>query len=137
MPKTTVKNENYTAEMVQEMVSRYTACGTNIAKSDHEARDSVVKELAEKFGKSVRSVRSKLVNEKVYIKVATESKVTGETPEKKEVLAQRMVDASGLKLSADSVAKMNKTDISTLLNYFNAQVIDEAYDYTVEADDEV
>jgi len=71
---------NYTPELTGQIVSAYQA-GT------------AVEEIAETIGKSVRSVRSKLVREGVYVakeKVATR-KVEG--PTKKEIL--RDLDATG------------------------------------------
>ena len=71
---------NYTPELTGQIVSAYQA-GT------------AVEEIAETIGKSVRSVRSKLVREGVYVakeKVATR-KVEG--PTKKELL--RDLDATG------------------------------------------
>lgn len=52
----------YTDEVVAEMVEAYTAAETQ------EARDGVVAEFAERVGKTVASVRAKLVRENVYIK---------------------------------------------------------------------
>ena len=71
---------NYTPELTGQIVSAYQA-GT------------AVEEIAETIGKSVRSVRSKLVREGVYVakeKVATR-KVEG--PTKKELLID--IDATG------------------------------------------
>ena len=71
---------NYSPELTGQIVSAYQA-GT------------AVEEIAETIGKSVRSVRSKLVREGVYVakqKVATR-KVEG--PTKKEIL--RDLDATG------------------------------------------
>ena len=71
---------NYSPELTGQIVSAYQA-GT------------AVEEIAETIGKSVRSVRSKLVREGVYVakeKVATR-KVEG--PNKKEIL--RDLDATG------------------------------------------
>ena len=74
------RNVNYTPELTGQIVSAYQA-GT------------AVEEIAETIGKSVRSVRSKLVREGVYVakeKVATR-KVEG--PTKKELLID--IDATG------------------------------------------
>ena len=71
---------NYSPELTGQIVSAYQA-------------GVVVEEIAESIGKSVRSVRSKLVREGVYVakeKVATR-KVEG--PTKKEIL--RDLDATG------------------------------------------
>ncbi len=75
-----VKKVNYSPELTAQIVSDYQA-GTP------------VDEIADTIGKSVRSVRSKLVREGVYVakeKVATR-KVEG--PTKKEIL--RDLDATG------------------------------------------
>jgi len=129
----TTKTENYTKEQTSQIVAAYTACGTNITEADHKKRSEVVKQRAADLGKNERSIRSKLVNEKVCIARAATSGVTGEKPEKKEVLAQRLVAASGLKITADSVEKMNKTDIQAFLTYFNDLVVE---DMEVEAEAE-
>ena len=130
---TKAKTENYTAEMTADMVETYSAAGVGVTEADHDARAKVVKDLAEKYGKSERSIRSKLVREEVYIKRGETSTVTGEKPEKKEVIAQRLVDAfgespEGKKLNADSLAKANKVDLQMLLNYFNAEVVEDSDD---------
>jgi hypothetical protein len=134
MPK--AKTENYTAEMTATMIERYEAVGEGVTEADHDARAEVVKELAAEFKKSERSIRSKLVREEVYIKRGETSTVTGEKPEKKEVIAARLVAAVGdvtidgkvRKLNADSLAKANKTDLSILLYVFNSEIVDEATD---------
>lgn len=124
----TAKIENYTKEMTAEMVETYSNAGTGVTDADHDARAKVVEELAVQFKKSPRSIRSKLVREEVYIKRGETSTVTGEKPEKKEVLASRLVsafgaDSKGKFLNADSLAKANKVDIQMLLTYFNSQVV--------------
>ncbi len=53
----TEKTVNYTAEMTSEIVEAYTA----------EPTDATVATLAEKFGKSTKSIVAKLVREKVYV----------------------------------------------------------------------
>ena len=136
MPTATTKVENYTKEMTAEMVETYINAGTGATDADHDARAKVVKELATKFKKSDRSIRSKLVREEVngksvYIKRGETSTVTGEKPEKKEVLAQRLVEAfgdspTGKRLNADSLAKANKVDIQMLLTFFNSQVVEDS-----------
>jgi hypothetical protein len=71
------KNVNYTDEQTSELVAAYEAAETP------EARDAVVEEFAETFGKTVRSIRAKLVREGVYVKKAYKTK-TGGKPETKE-----------------------------------------------------
>jgi len=73
---------NYTDEMVQTAVQMYQELGND-----------GLNEIAEAIGKNVRSVRSKLVREGVYVatpKIATK-KVDG--PSKKELL--RDIEATG------------------------------------------
>ncbi len=81
---------NYTAEQTAEMVEAYKN-GTTTA------------EIAEKLGKSVRSVVAKLSREKVYVAKTYVSK-TGEPVVKKDETA----DAIG------TVLGMNEADISSL-----------------------
>lgn len=113
MPNVTKsKAENYTDSQTAEMVDAYTGAETT------EARQAVVEHLAAKMGKSIRSIRSKLVAEKVYVKAAPVSKVTGAEPAKKEALAEKLVKAVGLtSASVESVAKMNKTDIVAISEF--------------------
>ena len=56
------KAVNYTAEQVSALTAAY------VAASDQSSRDEVVSEFAEKFGKSVASIRAKLSREQVYVK---------------------------------------------------------------------
>ena len=112
------KTENYTADMVTEMVAAYTAAPEGQSDADVAARDAVVANLAEKFGKSPKSIRAKLSRENVYIPKETKSKVTGSKPASKTELAEKLVNVSGIELNTDSVAKMNKVDIVKLIEAF-------------------
>ena len=92
---------NYTPEMTAELVEGYTSGMT-------------VESLAEKFGKTARSVIAKLSREGVYVKKEYVSK-TGEKPVKKDATA----DAIGaiLKLSENdtsSLAKANKVALKAI-----------------------
>jgi len=126
--------ENYSPKDTIAIVSAYTDVGKGVTETDYEKRATIVKQLAQDYGKSERSIRSKLVTQKVYIARETASKVTGEKPEKKEVIAQRVADAFGeieiagkmRSLSADSLAKANKTDLSILLYFFNSLVVEDS-----------
>jgi hypothetical protein len=71
-----MKTENYTTAMVERMIARYEELG-----------NEGIEAIAEELGKPVRSVRSKLVREGVYVaapKAAKVAKVEG--PSKKELL---------------------------------------------------
>jgi hypothetical protein len=70
------KTVNYTAEMVERMVSMYEQLG-------NEGLD----EIAQTLGRPVRSVRSKLVREGVYVAAPVKAKAKrDEGPTKKELL---------------------------------------------------
>lgn len=136
----TPKVENYSADDTAKIVAAYEEAGTDLTEAGHNARAAVVEQLAKEYGKSVRSIRSKLVLEKVYIKRGTTSAVTGEKPEKKEVIAEnlvkafgsRMVDGELVKLSADSLAKANKQDLAVLFHYFNSEIVEDSDDNELE-----
>ena len=106
----TTKNVNYTPEQVQEMREQYTEATTQ------ETREAVVNAVAEKFGKSKRSIVSKMSREGFYVAKATVSKVTGEKPAKKEDLAVVLRKVSGLPMV--SAEKLNKTDMQDLIEHF-------------------
>ena len=113
-------NVNYTAEMTAAIVDRYNAGET-------------VETIAESIGKAVRSVRSKLVREGVY--VAPEKGVKAkreEGPTKKELLitlAEVWPDAP-----VDGLVNATKEAISALISHL--EMVDEtpAEDPTEESD---
>jgi hypothetical protein len=138
------KTENYTAKQTAAIISAYTDAPSDMSDESVKLRDAVIAELSETYGKPVRSIRSKLVNEKVYIAKQAKSKVTGEVPEKKEVMAERIVAAVGkvtigdrtVSLNAESLAKANKSDLAILFHIFNSEIVDEA-EAEAEADENV
>jgi hypothetical protein len=65
---------NYTPEMVEALVARYKELGND-----------GLEQLAEEFNKPVRSIRSKLCNEKVYV-ASPKTTHKKEGPTKKELL---------------------------------------------------
>ena len=78
MAEAKTKTVNYTDEMVNTMVARYQELGND-----------GIETIADEMNRSVRSVRSKLVREGVYVatpKAPTARKDTG--PTKKELLNQ-------------------------------------------------
>lgn len=100
----TAKAPNYTAEQTAEMLAAYA----------QKATEETVTMLAEKFGKSARSIVAKLSREGVYQKKEYKTK-TGEKVEKKNETA----DAIGaiLRLSendTDSLTKCNKTALQAI-----------------------
>jgi hypothetical protein len=106
----TTKAANYTDEQVTEMKGAYTQA------ESAEGRDAAVIAIAEKFGKSKRSIISKMSREGFYVKKTVVSTVTGEKPAKKEELAIQLRSVSGLPMV--SAEKLNKTDLQDLIQHF-------------------
>jgi hypothetical protein len=76
MADTKVKTANYTAEMVDQIVALYEQLGND-----------GMEQIAQTVGKPVRSVRSKLVREGVYVASPAKPKAAKvEGPTKKEML---------------------------------------------------
>lgn len=94
------KNLNYTPEMMEKLVSMYKELG-----------NEGLEEIAEELNKPVRSIRSKLVREGIYVASAKapNSKLNG--PSKKELL--RDIEAKGFDASGFEGA--TKTALSRLL----------------------
>jgi len=105
-----VKAANYTPEQVEEMQTAYTGA------ADAAERETVVLDIAEKFGKSKRSIISKMSREGFYIRKVAVSKVTGEKPAKKSELANTLRFVSGLPMVSGE--KLNKTDLQDLISHF-------------------
>jgi hypothetical protein len=106
----TTKIENYTAEMTAELVEAYTKAETA------EARLAVVAMFAERFGKTVNSVRAKLTREKVYVAKVYTNK-NGVKPVKKDSLVGEI--AKKLLLTeeqASSLEKVNKMVLVKILH---------------------
>lgn len=76
------KNANYTPEMLDRMVAMYEDLGND-----------GIPEIAETLGKTVRSIRSKLVREGVYVASPKGASNKTEGPSKKELL--REIEAKG------------------------------------------
>ena len=82
MAEVTDKNANYTPEMMDRMVAMYEDLGND-----------GIPEIAETLGKTVRSIRSKLVREGVYVASPKGASTKTEGPSKKELL--REIEAKG------------------------------------------
>ena len=105
----TTKTENYTAEMTTELVEAYTKAETT------EARSAIVTFYAEKFGKTVNSVRAKLTREKVYVAKAYTNK-KGEKPVKKDAMVTVIAGKLGMTVEAcDSLEKVNKNVLEAIV----------------------
>lgn len=95
----TDKTANYTPEMVEQLLTMYEELGND-----------GIEQIAETLSKPVRSVRSKLVKEGVYVaSPKTVSKVNG--PSKKELL--RDIEALGFEVEGFEGA--TKVALSRLL----------------------
>lgn len=121
------KAENYTAEQTVSLVAAY-AGGTG--KS--------IAELAQEFGKTEKSIVAKLSREKVYVKKARVSKVTGGEPEKKEEIVQDIAALMGV--SEDKLAgfeKANKTGLLLVKEAFAllTTLVDSTDSGAIEIDD--
>ena len=82
MAETVEKTPNYTSEMVQTAVSMYEDLGND-----------GLDQIAEAIGKNVRSVRSMVVREAVYIPTPKNVAKKVEGPSKKELL--RSIESTG------------------------------------------
>jgi hypothetical protein len=76
------KTPNYTDEMVQTVISMYTDLGND-----------GLDEIADTIGKNVRSIRSKLVREGVYVATPKQATRKVDGPSKKELL--RDIESNG------------------------------------------
>lgn len=105
----TSKAQTYTEDQVSKMVSDYSAADTD------QARAEVVDSLAEEFGKSVASIRSKLVREGVYVKKERTTK-TGQPVVSKAELVQHIADAMGEDVEViESLEKATKVTLQKVL----------------------
>lgn len=97
------KAVNYTVEQTQQVIADYTAGNS-------------VEMIAEKMGKSVRSIVAKLSREGVYQKKQYVSK-TGEKPVKKDAHADAIGRILGLpENDVDSLTKANKSALKAIFN---------------------
>ena len=86
MAETVEKTPNYTDEMVQTATSMYAELG-----------NEGLEQIADAVGKSLRSVRSKLVREGVYVATPKKVAVKQDGPSKKELL--REIESDGFDIS--------------------------------------
>ena len=98
-----IRPKNYTDEMVAEMHELYTANPTR----------ETVDNLAETFGKSVRSIIAKLSREGIYVTQERTTK-TGEPVVRKAELVAQLEDHFGVQLP--TLVKASKADLQEMLN---------------------
>ena len=98
------KAKNYTDEMVETMHELYTA----------EPTRETVEQLAEDFGKSVRSIIAKLSREGIYVSQPRVTK-TGEPVVRKAELVAQIEDR--FEIEVPSLVKASKADLQELINH--------------------
>ena len=100
-----MKNANYTKELTDQICNDY-------------QNGKSVDEIATEISKSVRSVRSKLVREGVYVsKPKTSSSKKADEPTKKELIKDLEDKFQGIKAIADKVLAPIKSIWETILNF--------------------
>lgn len=77
MAEATEKSANYTKEILDQIKAMYADLGND-----------GLEDIAETFGKTVRSIRSKLVREGVYVATPKGPAVKADGPSKKELLRE-------------------------------------------------
>ncbi len=100
------KAKNYTDEMVETMHELYTA----------EPTRETVEQLAEDFGKSVRSIIAKLSREGIYVSQPRVTK-TGEPVVRKAELVAQIEEHFDIEVP--SLVKASKADLQELLNHIS------------------
>mgnify|MGYP003646635480 CR=1 FL=1 len=97
MESTSTKTVNYTEDQVAKAISMYQELG-------NEGLD----EIADSIGKSVRSIRSKLVREGVYVATPKAAAAKQDGPSKKEIL--RNIESNGFDVAGfEGATKMALT----------------------------
>lgn len=103
----TAKRENYSEELTAAIVERYQAGET-------------VEAIAESIGKAVRSVRSKLVREGVYVAAEKAPKAKREEgPTKKELL--RDLEAVAPHFPIDGFVNATKEALTALIDHLQSE----------------
>ena len=103
MAETVQRAKNYSDEMVAEMHSLYEANPTR----------ETVEQLAEQFGKSVRSIIAKLSREGIYVSQPRVTK-SGEPVVRKSELVAQIEAHFGVEVA--TLVKASKTDLQTLIS---------------------
>jgi hypothetical protein len=97
MESTSTKTVNYTADQIAKAIEMYQELG-----------NEGLENIADSIGKSVRSVRSKLVREGVYVATPKKTASKQDGPSKKEIL--RDIEAKGFDVAGfEGATKMALT----------------------------
>ena len=102
------KAVNYTAEQTDALVKAYKEA------EGQEGRQAVVEQFAENFGKSVASIRAKLVAEGVYVKAERARKRVARKSELVTALAET------LGLDEDVIGSLEKATSTALVKVIGA-----------------
>lgn len=105
------KTVNYTPEMTATMVETYER-----AETDQDRKDAVAM-LSERFGRSVASVRQKLVREGVYKKAAKVAKDGNPVVSKAALVAQIATAMEADVEDFDSLEKATKNVLQTIADF--------------------
>lgn len=97
--------ENYTKEQTAELVDAYESA------NDEAEREDVVKQFANDFAKSTRSIIMKLVREEVYVKKEYKTK-GGEKPERKSAIVEDI--AKVLNVTSEQLPQLEKATVAAL-----------------------
>jgi len=125
------KEPNYTPAQELELREFYVALLDSGA--DYDARKVAVEAFADEHDRKERSLVSKLARmedengESIYIKKVVVSKISGETPEKKDALSAEVAESvnpfitdNTRKVNPENLVKLNKTDLLGFRDAFNA-----------------
>ena len=104
MTETVQRAKNYSDEMVAEMHSLYEANPTR----------ETVEQLAETFGKSVRSIIAKLSREGIYVSQPRVTKTGEPVVRKAELVAQL---EAHFEVAIPTLVKASKADLQTLISH--------------------
>tara|TARA_B100001559_G_C15887603_1_gene343740 strand:- start:51 stop:368 length:318 start_codon:yes stop_codon:yes gene_type:complete len=97
MESTSTKTVNYTEDQVAKAISMYQELG-----------NEGLENIADSIGKSVRSIRSKLVREGVYVATPKKAAAKQDGPSKKEIL--RNIESNGFDVAGfEGATKMALT----------------------------
>lgn len=100
-----MKNVNYTEEQVRELVAAY------VAAEDDASRLAVVIDYAELYGKTVASIRAKLVREGVYVAKEYKTKKGGKPQSKEDMVT---LIAAAMNVASDRLVGLEKANKNTL-----------------------
>lgn len=102
---TATKKENYSKEMTARIIEVYGNAETD------EARKDALESLSIETGKTVRSIRMKLVKEEAYVKPAYVSK-SGSKPETKSAIVESIAAIIGV--TSDQLGGLDKATVKAL-----------------------